>query len=94
MEDEKLSALGLADQLPSAQGLLQATPSQSPFSISQVVVFSSFSLVGIDHILVAHTNDLVLLLFADSGTNTQHWKSCYYQPEAQWFGLTPAFSEV
>ncbi|KAL4599949.1 hypothetical protein ACB092_11G164000 [Castanea dentata] len=36
MEDEKLSALGLADQLPSAQGLLQATPSQSPFSISQI----------------------------------------------------------
>lgn len=36
MEDEKLSALGLADQLPSAQGLLQATPSQPPFSISQV----------------------------------------------------------
>jgi CCR4-NOT transcription complex subunit 1 len=36
MEDEKLSALGLADQLPSAQGLLQATPSQSPFSLTQV----------------------------------------------------------
>uniref|UniRef100_A0A2N9FJB6 CCR4-NOT transcription complex subunit 1-like n=1 Tax=Fagus sylvatica TaxID=28930 RepID=A0A2N9FJB6_FAGSY len=36
MEDEKLSALGLADQLPSAQGLLQATPSQPPFSISQL----------------------------------------------------------
>ncbi|XP_040995071.1 CCR4-NOT transcription complex subunit 1-like isoform X1 [Juglans microcarpa x Juglans regia] len=36
IEDEKLSALGLADQLPSAQGLLQATPSQSPFSISQL----------------------------------------------------------
>ncbi|XP_059434806.1 uncharacterized protein LOC132167794 isoform X1 [Corylus avellana] len=36
MEDEKLSALGLADQLPSAQGLLQATPSQSPFSLTQL----------------------------------------------------------
>ncbi|BBG97359.1 transcription regulator [Prunus dulcis] len=29
-EDEKLAALGLSDQIPSAQGLLQATPSQSP----------------------------------------------------------------
>ncbi|XP_015889443.2 uncharacterized protein LOC107424219 isoform X1 [Ziziphus jujuba] len=36
MEDEKLAALGLSDQLPSAQGLLQATPSQSPFSVSQL----------------------------------------------------------
>ncbi|KAG2672226.1 hypothetical protein I3843_13G029000 [Carya illinoinensis] len=36
MEDEKLSALGLADQLPNAQGLMPATPSQSPFSISQL----------------------------------------------------------
>ncbi|XP_040991398.1 CCR4-NOT transcription complex subunit 1-like isoform X2 [Juglans microcarpa x Juglans regia] len=36
MEDEKLSALGLADQLPNAQGLGPATPSQSPFSISQL----------------------------------------------------------
>ncbi|PQM37003.1 CCR4-NOT transcription complex subunit 1 isoform X1 [Prunus yedoensis var. nudiflora] len=34
-EDEKLAALGLSDQIPSAQGLLQATPSQSPFSVSQ-----------------------------------------------------------
>ncbi|GLT84370.1 hypothetical protein SLE2022_026050 [Rubroshorea leprosula] len=34
MEDEKLAALGLPDQLPSAQGLFQATPSQSPFSLS------------------------------------------------------------
>ncbi|XP_024032955.1 CCR4-NOT transcription complex subunit 1 [Morus notabilis] len=36
MEDEKLAALGLTDQLPSAQGLLQATPSQSPFSVNQL----------------------------------------------------------
>ncbi|KAG8653698.1 CCR4-NOT transcription complex subunit 1-like isoform X2 [Manihot esculenta] len=36
MEDEKLAALGLSDQLPSAQGLFQATPSQSPFSVSQL----------------------------------------------------------
>ncbi|KAL4353352.1 hypothetical protein GQ457_06G032980 [Hibiscus cannabinus] len=36
MEDEKLAALGLSDQLPSAQGLFQATPSQSPFSVSQM----------------------------------------------------------
>ncbi|GMI98283.1 hypothetical protein like AT1G02080 [Hibiscus trionum] len=36
MEDEKLAALGLSDQLPSAQGLFQATPSQSPFSASQM----------------------------------------------------------
>ncbi|KAJ8900176.1 hypothetical protein K2173_024816 [Erythroxylum novogranatense] len=36
MEEEKLSALGLSDQLPTAQGLFQATPSQSPFSASQV----------------------------------------------------------
>ncbi|KAF4401859.1 hypothetical protein G4B88_013146 [Cannabis sativa] len=35
MEDDKLAALGLSDQLPSAQGLLQATP-QSPFSVSQL----------------------------------------------------------
>ncbi|KAM5554755.1 hypothetical protein ABKV19_022924 [Rosa sericea] len=34
MEDDKL-ALGLSDQITSAQGLLQATPSQSPFSVSQ-----------------------------------------------------------
>ncbi|OIT36093.1 PREDICTED: CCR4-NOT transcription complex subunit 1 [Nicotiana attenuata] len=32
-EDEKLAALGLSDQLPSAQGLLQG---QSPFSVSQL----------------------------------------------------------
>ncbi|XAR63221.1 hypothetical protein NMG60_11023087 [Bertholletia excelsa] len=32
-EDEKLAALGLSDQLPSAQGLLQR---QSPFSVSQL----------------------------------------------------------
>ncbi|CAK9319222.1 unnamed protein product [Citrullus colocynthis] len=36
MEDEKLAALGLADQLPTAQGLLQATPSPSPFSTNQL----------------------------------------------------------
>ncbi|CAK7347840.1 unnamed protein product [Dovyalis caffra] len=36
MEDEKLAALGLSDQLPSAQALFQATPSQSTFSASQV----------------------------------------------------------
>ncbi|XVF73469.1 hypothetical protein PTKIN_Ptkin12aG0203600 [Pterospermum kingtungense] len=36
MEDEKLAALGLSDQLPSAQGLFKATPSQSPFSVSQL----------------------------------------------------------
>lgn len=35
MEDDKL-ALGLSDQITSAQGLLQASPSQSPFSVSQV----------------------------------------------------------
>ncbi|XP_043805903.1 CCR4-NOT transcription complex subunit 1 isoform X2 [Manihot esculenta] len=36
MEDEKLAALGLSDQLPPAQGLFQATPSQSHFSVSQL----------------------------------------------------------
>lgn len=36
MEDEKLAALGLSDQLPTAQGLLQATPSPSPFSTNQL----------------------------------------------------------
>ncbi|KAF5732911.1 Ccr4-not transcription complex putative isoform 1 [Tripterygium wilfordii] len=36
MEDEKLAALGLSDQLPSAQGLFQATPAQSPFSVTQL----------------------------------------------------------
>uniref|UniRef100_A0A6N2L7C3 CCR4-NOT transcription complex subunit 1 n=1 Tax=Salix viminalis TaxID=40686 RepID=A0A6N2L7C3_SALVM len=35
-EDEKLAALGLSDQLPSAQGLFQATPSQSAFPASQL----------------------------------------------------------
>ncbi|XP_039063628.1 CCR4-NOT transcription complex subunit 1-like isoform X2 [Hibiscus syriacus] len=35
-EDEKMAALGLSDQLPSAQGLFQATPSPSPFSVSQL----------------------------------------------------------
>ncbi|XP_048132836.1 CCR4-NOT transcription complex subunit 1 isoform X7 [Rhodamnia argentea] len=37
IEDEKLAALGLSDQLPSAQGLLQAAQSQSTFSVSQVL---------------------------------------------------------
>lgn len=37
MEDEKLAALGLSDQLPSAQGLLQR---QSSFSVSQVLLCS------------------------------------------------------
>lgn len=37
-EDEKLAALGLSDQLPSAQGLLQG---QSPFSVSQVPATTS-----------------------------------------------------
>ncbi|XP_038898360.1 CCR4-NOT transcription complex subunit 1 [Benincasa hispida] len=36
MEDEKLAVLGLSDQLPTAQGLLQATPSPSPFSTNQL----------------------------------------------------------
>ncbi|KAK8565927.1 hypothetical protein V6N12_059472 [Hibiscus sabdariffa] len=35
MEDEKLAALGLSDQLPPAQGLFQASRSQSPFPVSQ-----------------------------------------------------------
>ncbi|KAF8113037.1 hypothetical protein N665_0058s0130 [Sinapis alba] len=35
MEDEKISTLGLSDQLPSPQGLFQSTPSPS-FSISQL----------------------------------------------------------
>lgn len=37
-EDEKLAALGLSDQLPSAQGLLQG---QSPFSVSQLPATAS-----------------------------------------------------
>ncbi|KAF3440045.1 hypothetical protein FNV43_RR18323 [Rhamnella rubrinervis] len=37
MEDDKLAALGLSDhQLPPAQGLLQATPSQSSYPVSQL----------------------------------------------------------
>ncbi|GAV69286.1 Not1 domain-containing protein/DUF3819 domain-containing protein [Cephalotus follicularis] len=36
MDDEKLAALALSDQLPSAQGLFQAAPSQPPFSVSQL----------------------------------------------------------
>lgn len=40
MEDEKLAALGLSDQLPpSAQGLLQGAQSHSSFS-SQVIAYS------------------------------------------------------
>ncbi|KAI4354776.1 hypothetical protein L6164_003615 [Bauhinia variegata] len=35
MEEEKVAAIGLSDQLPSAQGPLQATPSSVPYSISQ-----------------------------------------------------------
>ncbi|EEF50313.1 ccr4-not transcription complex, putative [Ricinus communis] len=35
-EDEKLAALGMSDQLPPGQGLFQATPNQSPFSVSQL----------------------------------------------------------
>ncbi|KAM7476295.1 hypothetical protein LguiB_023538 [Lonicera macranthoides] len=38
MEDEKLAALGLSDQLPSAQGLLQG---QSPFPVTQLSAPSS-----------------------------------------------------
>ncbi|KAE9611238.1 putative CCR4-Not complex component, Not1, CCR4-NOT transcription complex subunit 1, HEAT [Lupinus albus] len=36
MEEEKITPLGLSDQLPSAQGLLQATPTPAPFSLSQI----------------------------------------------------------
>ncbi|KAE9600761.1 putative CCR4-Not complex component, Not1, CCR4-NOT transcription complex subunit 1, HEAT [Lupinus albus] len=36
MEEEKVTPLGLSDQLPSVQGLLQATPTPAPFSISQI----------------------------------------------------------
>ncbi|XP_022944795.1 CCR4-NOT transcription complex subunit 1-like isoform X1 [Cucurbita moschata] len=36
MEDEKLAVLGLSDQVPTAQGLLQATPTPSPFSTNQL----------------------------------------------------------
>ncbi|XP_020538535.1 CCR4-NOT transcription complex subunit 1 isoform X2 [Jatropha curcas] len=35
-DDEKLAALGLSDQLPPGPGLFQATPSQPPFSVSQL----------------------------------------------------------
>ncbi|XP_019056501.1 PREDICTED: CCR4-NOT transcription complex subunit 1-like [Tarenaya hassleriana] len=35
MVDEKVAALSLSDQLPSAQGLIQSTPPPSAFSISQ-----------------------------------------------------------
>ncbi|TKY68978.1 CCR4-NOT transcription complex subunit 1 [Spatholobus suberectus] len=36
MEDEKVTPLGMSDQLPSAQGLLQASPAPAPFSLSQL----------------------------------------------------------
>ncbi|GMH00621.1 hypothetical protein Nepgr_002460 [Nepenthes gracilis] len=36
IEDDKLAAIGFSDQLPSAQGLLQATASQSPYSMAQL----------------------------------------------------------
>ncbi|GAB4861940.1 hypothetical protein Ancab_037195 [Ancistrocladus abbreviatus] len=36
MEEDKLAAISFADQLPAAQGLLQATASQSPYSMGQL----------------------------------------------------------
>lgn len=35
-EDDKGGSMGFSDQLPSAQGLLQSTGSQSPYSMAQV----------------------------------------------------------
>ena len=46
IEDEKLAALGLSDQLPSAQGLLQAAQSQSSFSVSQVAAYVCYFFCG------------------------------------------------
>lgn len=49
MEDEKVTPMGLSDQLPSAQGLLQANPTPAPFSISQVGIQTRF-LYFLDHV--------------------------------------------
>ncbi|GAB2232300.1 hypothetical protein Drorol1_Dr00011332, partial [Drosera rotundifolia] len=50
LEEDKLAAMGFSDQLPSAQGLLQATASQSPYSLNQLPL--SVPSVGHQHVIV------------------------------------------
>ncbi|KAM7274650.1 hypothetical protein ACFE04_016516 [Oxalis oulophora] len=50
MEDEKLAALGLSDQLPSAPGLFQAASSQSQFSVGQQLPAPSQNIVN--HVVI------------------------------------------
>lgn len=52
MEDEKVAPLSLSDQLPSAQGLLQANTTPAPFQVKIETYFPSFS----DHV---YPNDFV-----------------------------------
>lgn len=55
MEDEKVAPLGLPDQLPSAQGLIQANTTPASFQVKIETCFSSF----LDHIyptLYSHHN--------------------------------------
>lgn len=46
MEDEKVAPLSLSDQLPSAQGLLQANTAPAPFQVNIQTCFPSF----LDHV--------------------------------------------
>lgn len=58
VEDEKLAAIGFSDQLPPAQGLLQPTASQSPFSMSQLP--SSIPSLGVHVVVNSKLNNLGL----------------------------------
>ena len=50
VEDEKGGSLIIPERVPSAQGLSQAAASQTPFSLSQVYLFTTFSFLLL-HIL-------------------------------------------
>lgn len=52
MEDEKVTPLGLSDQLPSAQGLLQANTTPAPFQVKIETSFPSF--LGHDALMALH----------------------------------------
>lgn len=44
MEDEKVAPLSLSDQLPSAQGLLQANTAPAPFQVNIQTCFFSWAM--------------------------------------------------
>ncbi|CAI0400959.1 unnamed protein product [Linum tenue] len=52
MEEEKLAGLSLSDQLPSGQALFQATPSQSPYAVSQLSTVSMANIAP--HVIINH----------------------------------------